>query len=320
MKSVLVLGGTGFVSGAIAMHLIEEGFKVDIFTKGDKKPTFSGFRKHIIGDRNSFDSLKQIANESYDFVFDIIAQTKQEIEKLILSIDTSKLKKFVFCSSAAVYLPSDKELKEEDPKGFNSFWQSYGLNKLEAENFLFDLYEKKDFPTIIFRPVYIYGKGNNLYRENYIFERIEQNLLIPVPESNARIHFIHIDDLVKVFSSVLSSNVIGQAFNLSFPEPVTFIEWINAIEKVMHKKARIKIIPKEKLNKLNINAREFFPFRDVSLLLNTEKLKTYDLFYPKISLDKGLTLTYNEFLKSKPKLFDPRMNKIEDVLSEENEN
>ena len=44
MKSILVMGGSMFVSSSLAKYLIEKGYNVDILTRGNKKIDYDGFR------------------------------------------------------------------------------------------------------------------------------------------------------------------------------------------------------------------------------------------------------------------------------------
>lgn len=316
LTNILVTGGTGFVSGALAEHLTKKGFTVDILTLGDKPLLFSGFRNHFIGDRHSSKFLQQcLHNKNYDFVFDITAYTPDDIKKIISAINLSKLEKFVFCSSAAVYMPSNKIKKEDAPKGFNASWQDYGYNKLLAERLLFDLHKKNNLSTVIFRPTYIYGEGNNLYREAYFFDRMTNNLIIPIPDSKTRVQFIYIKDLVKTFESVIYSEIKGyEAFNLAFHEKVSWLKLIKATSTACRKKPLIKKISLHKTKKLKIPVRSFFPFRDETFLFSTQKLKNSDLFLPKTKLVTGMKKAFAWYSKTKPVMHDLKMNKIDDVL------
>lgn len=181
MKSILVMGGTTFVSSAMAKYLIGKGYEVDILTRGLKEPEFSGFREHLICDRKlKHDMLEILKGKEYDFIFDISAYTKEDVEVLFTSIDKSKLKKYIFCSSGAVYKPSNTLISEDYETRENPYFGKYGTDKKEAEDFIME----SGVNYAIFRPTYIYGEGNNLYREAYFFHRIRNNDVIPIPFGN----------------------------------------------------------------------------------------------------------------------------------------
>ena len=305
-SEVLVMGGTEFVGMAVAKYLISQGYTVDIFTRGIKYVDYDGVREHIKGDRKSIDDLEKGLNDkAYDFVFDISAYTKEDVEKLISVLDRSRIKRYVFCSSGAVYIPSDEIISEDYSKGENPNWGAYGLNK------------KEKFPCTMFRPTYIYGEGNNLYREAYLFDRITKGLDIPIPEGNTTTQFIYINDVVKTFESALyCDSAIGQAYNITHTE---IISWNYLVETAMEAadgETEIVKVSKSCMDKLNIKiSREFFPFRDVTYMLDIQKLKDDGLHSPTISLKEGLKKAFRWYCDKNHVNKDLRMiKKIELVL------
>lgn len=58
---------------------------------------------------------KVLKGRKYEFIFDISAYAKDDVEILLSSTCNSILKKYVFCSSGAVYIPTislEKGLKQ----------------------------------------------------------------------------------------------------------------------------------------------------------------------------------------------------------------
>ncbi|WBW96727.1 NAD-dependent epimerase/dehydratase family protein [Oceanirhabdus sp. W0125-5] len=316
-SEVLVMGGTEFVGRAAAKYLISQGYIVDIFTRGVKLVDYEGIRNHITGDRKSTEDLeKGLANMHYDFVFDISAYTKEDVKKLISVLDRSSIKRYVFCSSGAVYIPSEEIVSENYTRGENQNWGPYGLNKKEAEDYLFELYEKEKFPCTMFRPTYIYGEGNNLYREAYLFERITKGLDIPIPDGNTTTQFIHIDDLVRTFESALHCDTaIGQAYNITHPQIISWYDLVEAAIETVDKKIEIVKVSKTFMDKLNIKiSRQFFPFRDVTYMLDIERLKEDGLYSPAITLKDGLKRAFKWYNDKNPDIKDLRMDKMELIL------
>lgn len=211
-----------------------------------------------------------------------------------------------------MYIPSDNFVDEEFTRGENINWGDYGLDKKKAEDYLFEIFNSYEFPITIFRPTYIYGEENNLYRETYLFDRIVKGLSIPIPNSSTRTQFVHISDLVRVFESTMySEKTIGQAYNLTHPEEVTWNGLVKAAMKVVNKKVDIKRVHKN----LNIASREYFPFRDVTYLLDIEKSIKDELYIPQINLNEGLEKAYKWYCEVKPSIEDKRMDKVLYVLN-----
>lgn len=310
---VLVMGGTEFVSSSLAKHLISKGYTVDIFTRGIKEIKYEGIRKHLKGDRKLIEDLERnLLGESYDYVFDISAYIKDDVKNLIEVLNRDNLKRYVFCSSGAVYIPSEEMITEDFTRGENYNWGAYGYDKKEAEDYLFEVWEKEKFPINIFRPTYIYGEENNLYREAYLFDRISDGLDVPIPSGTKKTQFIHISDLVQVLESVVKTQKsIGQAYNVTHPEIVTWNDLVKTAMGIVNKNVNIVEVDEEKEN---INTREYFPFRNVTYLLDSKKAEDHGLYMPKLTLAEGMELAYNYYYKNKPKLKDIRMDKIELVL------
>ncbi|MEH7464014.1 SDR family oxidoreductase [Bacillus thuringiensis] len=315
MVQILVMGGTQFVSEALAKFLISKGYEVDIFTRGSREITYEGVCTHLIGDRNvSSDIQKNISDKQYDYIFDITAYHTNHVKTLLDNVDKSKLKRYVFCSSGAVYAPSTQVLFENFERAENYNWGQYGLDKKEAEDYLFFLHKEEGFPITIFRPSYIYGEGNNLYREAYIFDRLTKKLTIPIPKHVDPVQFVHIDDVVRVMESVIGSEQSnGQAYNLSYPEDITWEALIDTASKIVGVEAQTVKIDETKLNP-TISTRNYFPFRNVIYRMNIEKLSTHHLYVPKLDLQIGLQNAYHFYQTENVQLHDATMSKVDEVI------
>ncbi|WP_020062385.1 NAD-dependent epimerase/dehydratase family protein [Bacillus sp. 123MFChir2] len=315
MVQILIMGGTQFVSEALAGFLISKGYEVDIFTRGTREITYNGVCTHLIGDRNvSSDIQKNISDKQYDYIFDITAYHTNHVKMLLDNVDKSKLKRYVLCSSGAVYAPSTQVLFENFERAENYNWGQYGLDKKEAEDYLFSLHKEEGFPITIFRPSYIYGEGNNLYREAYIFDRLTKKLTIPIPKHVGPVQFVHIDDLVRVMESVIGSEQSnGQAYNLSYPEDITWEVLIDTASKVVGIKAHTIEVDETILNP-TISTRNYFPFRNVTYRMNIEKLSAHHLYVPQLDLQAGLQKAYHFYQTENVQLHDTTMSKVDEVI------
>jgi nucleoside-diphosphate-sugar epimerase len=310
---ILVMGGSQFVSKSLALHLINKGYHVDIFTRGKIGVDFIGFQDHLVGDRNSRDQIKQLLKDKkYEYVFDISAYTRLQVETLLENIDTSLLKRYVFCSSGSVYSESGLVMTEDDPRGLNRHWGQYGLDKKETEDFLF---QTEDIPFTIFRPSYIYGEGNNLYREAYVFHRFERHEGIPIPKGDCRVQFVHIKDVVLAMESVIGhSKSNREAYNITYPDFISWEKFINTAMDVTNQRTAIVEIDETILKDRSITTREYFPFRNVTYLLDGSKMHHHKLYNPQINLYDGLSKAYSFYKGLNQRLSDKKMSKIKEVL------
>ena len=94
----LVIGGTGFLGGAIVEAVLNSGYSVDVLTRQELGSSQEGLR-FITGDRYKALDLPQ----TYDFIFDTCGFEPEGIQNILKRINKDQLKKYVFISSVSVY-------------------------------------------------------------------------------------------------------------------------------------------------------------------------------------------------------------------------
>lgn len=309
--NILVLGGTQFVSRALATELIARGHDVSILTRGRRSVSYEGIKQHFIADRRDLESLRQLQDCRFDAVFDVSGYCPDDVRGVLGALRLDDRTKYVFLSSGAVYLPSEAPVVEEAPKGKNENWGAYGLDKLEAEELLVRSQPERGYSLSIVRPAYVYGPGNNLYREAYLFDRILRRQPVPIPDGCAKTQFVFIADLVAMLIDLLQIDAGKiEAFNYTNPEPIDWETLVRTAACAAGVEPRIKKVA----YRGRMEARDFFPFRDCTYLLDTGKAERFGLVPPKTSLREGLEQSYAWYRKQRPKLFDGKMAKIEAAL------
>lgn len=311
------MGGTQFVGAAVAKYWIANGHNVDIFTRGILPITYSGIRHRLHGDRRNPDSIHNaLSDKEYDAVFDISAYTGEDVAILTNVLKNQRLQRYVLFSSGAVYSPFNGILTEDMPRGHHPAWGKYGLDKIAAEDTAFRLYDILGFPITIVRPSYIYGIDNNLYREQYFFARVLAGKEIPVPKSEVRNQFIYIEDITLFLSHILENkSSIGQAYNLTHQHQYSWREILNIFGEIVGERVFIREISSQQHENLGIPVRSFFPFRDITYLLSSEKLLSHGFHDISTDLYDGLSKTFAWYLRSLPSLTDKQMTSVEEILN-----
>lgn len=309
----LVLGGTQFVSRALAMELIAAGHEVSILTRGQRPVDYRGLSEHIVADRKDPSSMRCLRGRTFDAVWDVSGYDAADAQGVLDALLPAEGTRYVFVSSGAVYRPSDAPVGEDAPTGGNEHWGAYGLDKLAAEELLARRQRQEGFDLAVVRPAYVYGPGNNLYREAFFFDRIAAGRAVPVPRGGTTAQFVFIADLVRMLVSLATCPFRGyEAFNCAYPEAVGWKELVRAAAAAVGGEVRLKEVD----CRGSFEARSFFPFRDCTYLLDAGKAKRWGLEAPSTALREGMRASCAWYRLARPRLSDPKMTRGDAVLAE----
>lgn len=283
MCSILIMGGSDFISSSLAKHLIKSKYKVDIMAKDIKNINFNGINKHLICDRNNVHEVKDILKDKkYDYVYDISIKNKEEAEILIGNLNNESLKKYIVISS------QENHIKEEE---------------LNIEKFI----QNTSIPYIIIRPSHIYGDKSKICKESYFFHKIEKSIEIVIPKNNnLKGQFIYIDDFVKVLFSLLKTNHVRQIYNVTNPQVISLEEYIKISSEIIGREANIKYTDS---NIVDIEIKEIFGGN----YLDIDKIIQHGLYIPTVLLNNGIEILYNWYKQTYQEKISIK-NKIEKVL------
>lgn len=98
--NTLVVGGTGFLGGAIVDALAEKGYSVTVLSRGSTSRQLPDGVKIITADRHG--DLSALQGRSFNWVFDTCAFTPDAVSTLLDAL-TNKIDRYVFASSISTY-------------------------------------------------------------------------------------------------------------------------------------------------------------------------------------------------------------------------
>ncbi len=184
----------------------------------------------------------------------------------------NSVKKFIYASSGNVYSQSRKKLIENSLLGPSSL---YGISKLAGEEIVKKY--NNSFDTLIMRIFGVYGPGQKKMLIPEIIKKIKLKNEIFLAQSKG-LYFtpIYIDDLINIIRELVNRNFNQKnlVVNICGSEVVSLNDLVKKLEKLINKKAKIKIT--------NDEIKYFIGSNELLLkLLNIKDL---------ISLDKGLKL------------------------------
>jgi nucleoside-diphosphate-sugar epimerase len=286
MKTILVTGGTTFVSRYVAEYYLKKDYKVYVLNR-NTKPQSNGVIL-IEADRKNIG--EKLRDYHFDIVFDITAYNEDDINSLLNALGS--FNDYIMISSSAVYpeyLP--QPFTEETQIGKNKIWGKYGTDKIAAEKTLL----KRVPSAYILRPPYLYGPMNNVYREAFVFECALQDRKFFIPKNGElKLQFFHVEDLCRFMDILIKTMPTQHIFNVGNKCAVTVKEWVNICYNVAGKYA--ETIPVFD----DVEQRNFFSFYDYEYFLDVNK--QYELMPETKPLIEGLQESFEWYICNKEKV------------------
>ncbi len=312
---VLLIGGSRFVGLEILLQLLEKNYEITVFNRGNNNKNLPSNVQILEGDRKKKEDIeKLLKNKSFDIVIDTCGYIPLDVE-IMIELFRGKIKQYIFCSTVSVYdferiytmpIKEDFTLNYALVESDNPY-VNYGSNKTLCEKALLS---NGSFPVTIFRPVYIYGPHNYIYREAYFFDRIENDRPILIPDGGFNVaHYVHVEDLGRAFiSSIGNKNTYNQIYNLASEEVVTIYSFSKLCGKALSKEVEIKTYNSDLLEKIFAEAElsnprsPIFPFSTTSsIMFDISKAKNELGWKQKYNMEMGLKNAYEWYKNSNRK-------------------
>ena len=307
MKSILIIGGSGFIGKNIVEALVGVECNIVLITR---QLGFDQFKKNstikvIKGNLNDTHLIKSII---LDYGIEVIlhlasnlipssvkSQFDEEMKDIVLPtfeilnyISHKNIKIIYFSSGGTIYgKVGGKAFEGSELEPINY----YGYSKLIIENHIKLLSRIADLRYVILRPSNVYGKYQRLEsKQGFIavaIGKILSNQSVEIwGDGNTTRDYVDVLDVAEAVKGIIQENIEDQIFNLGSGEGYSLLEVIASIEKHLQRSANV--IFKRK--------------REVDLdkmTLDISKLQSYIKYKP-IRLNEGIKnfITYLEQVKS----------------------
>jgi nucleoside-diphosphate-sugar epimerase len=253
--NILIIGGSGHVSGAVARAALAGDHQVWTVTRG-QRATLDGVTA-LIADRKDTAALTQtIADENmtWDLVVDCICYDTPDMEQDI-AIFRERARQFVLVSTDFVYDPARRKFPQTTDapcvtSGDGSL--AYGAKKRQCELMLAEA-DTGDMEWTVVRPCHIYGPTSELGclplhgRDKNIIETLRNGEPIQLVGGG---HFLQqpilADDLAKTILSIAGNhNANGRIFNTAGPEIIESREFYKIVADIVGGELIVKEISVE---------------------------------------------------------------------------
>ena len=234
--NILVTGGSGFVGSALCKALQAENFVV--YGTARSPSGSQGSLNHI-----DWDCREPLPRKKLPADIDCIVHAAATMDRSMSAVDMfrvntfstlellqyareTRVKKFIFLSSGAVYGYRDSAITEDTPMHPSEF---YGLTKQESE-LLVSHYDQY-LPTAVMRLFFPYGEGQVRGIIPRLFESVQQGLPITLYNNgNPVINPIYIGDIITLIKEFIVKDH-RQVINVCGSEMVTIKDISDAIGK-----------------------------------------------------------------------------------------
>ena len=296
---VLLLGGSGFVSGAIARMAVSQGHQVTIVTRGIK-PLPSGVNA-LKADRSIPGSLEAAVTSSqgdFDLVVDCIGYQASDARQ-DLALFGKRCRHLVFISSDFVFDPEKRQFPQPENNPFFLTDDSYGANKRRCELEFFQATESSCRWSIL-RPCHIYGPGSRLgcFPEHGRDPKLIEHLLNGDPiRLVAAGRFlqqpIFVDDLARLLLSCpYSPCSAGQIYHCAGPDLVESVTYYRIIAELLGCILQVQEIPILNYLQEHPEQKSFLCHR----IYDLQKIRMDCLSVPETTLRSGLQIHLKSIL------------------------
>jgi len=223
-----------------------------------------------------------------DYVVNNIIATHRLLEA---AKKLSSLKMFLYASTSSIYGVRAGGDEETEPKPTSH----YGVTKLASEQLALSYYRDEGLPVSVLRFFSVYGERERPDKFYYkLIKAIHDDTEVPFFEGSEyhRRSYTYVSDIIDGCILVLHNleKVIGEIFNIGGDQVITTAEGIKIVEKIIGKKAKLKMLPR----------RSGDQFETVA---NIEKIKKFLGYNPKISFRDGLERQVDWYAKKIHKKF-----------------
>lgn len=208
MTDVLILGGTGWLSGRIAQRWLLSGAAVTCLARGGR-PAPPGATL-MLGDRDDAAVYDVVSRRDWDQVVDVSSRA-DHVSAAVAALG-ARAGRWTYVSSVSVYADDEEEDADESAAlvaAAESLSDDYGAQKVAAENAVRRLGEDR---TLVVRPGLIVGDGDPSDRFGYwaaAFLRARAEPVL-VPFAGGRdAQVIDVDDLAEFVVTTTATGVVN---------------------------------------------------------------------------------------------------------------
>jgi uncharacterized protein YbjT (DUF2867 family) len=251
IKKVLLLGGSGFIGGALAEALTERGYAITVPTRLRERA------KHLLvlptvdvvaADINDPASLRRLVAE-HDAVINLVGILHGDLEQAHVTLPKQVAE---ICASAGKRLIHMSAL-QADANGPSAYLRSRG----RGQDAVMAVAKAQHLPVTVFQPSVVFGEKDKFL--NTFASLVKTFPLIPLGSPDAKFQPVWVEDVARAIAiSVDRPETFGNVYPLVGPKVYTLRELIAFVARMLGKK-RMIIGLGSALSMLQATVFEFLP-------------------------------------------------------------
>jgi len=295
-KSLLLIGGTGFIGNHISKEALFRGFCVTVISKNFKplSERLEGVYYYALDISDQDNLLNQLRDKVFHYVINlggyidhsgyfnggdnVIDVHLNGTKNLINYINRDNLISFVQIGSSDEYgnnpAPQSEDMRELPIS-------PYSFAKTATTHFLQMLHTTEKFPAVVLRPFLVYGPGQD--NKRFIPQIIHgclNDFEFPVSHGDQLRDFCFISDIVDaIFLTLNNSDIHGEVINIASGDLVSIKEIVINIQKIIG-------MGRPQFGKISYRVGE-----NMELYANMNKANNLLDWESKVSLKSGLKKT-----------------------------
>ena len=279
--SALVVGGTRFIGRHVVEELLDHGYEVSIFNRGNHDNPYADREDvaRVEGDRRDELDLKAAKlSVEPDVVIDCVAYYPEDVRvatDLFADVDG-----YVYVSSGSAYgaeaVPKregETELCDCTPEqATDDSHDSYGPRKAEGDRAIRAAAEE-GVNAMSVRPCIVYGPHDYTERLDYWIDRVLTHDRVVVPGDGQNLwHRAYVEDVASALRIVAEEGDPGEAYNVGDRRLATLAETVELIADAAGTDVEVVPANDRELSTAGLSVDDFVLRREYPHVLDTGKL------------------------------------------------
>ena len=304
---LLIIGGTGVLSGAVAREAIRQGIEVYILHRGTKMNLIPEGANSILADIKDSRRVESVlCGMQFDSLIDFLCYKKNELRNNYQLLH-KYTKQYIFISTACVYDTSIPGVKQENaPKVLNSW--SYSREKWECEEFLMEISKCSNIPYTIVRPAVTYDDTRIPYGITPVYgyhwtligRILADKPIITWDEGRSRWNLLRVEDFaLGVVAVIGNKNAYNEAYNISGDIAYSWMDVLNTLSKVLNHNVKIYNLTTAEYISLYPGRAGEISARALDSIIDNSKIKALTpSFNMSIDLETGIKMVVDAYKKN----------------------